>query len=184
MAYYQNTLADATKLIIGNCKIETAASAGSVSWVNLGNGIVNGFKHNVEVYNVQSGNGPDPIEGISKETGTIDAQLIEYDASVIAAISCGQVTATSTTAQSTLVGGGNAALTPRAFRLTNTKMVSGVTKQTVLTVFYATMATGFELQFKSDNDADPIAVMPVQITAKNDTSLTAGSQLFKIVKDL
>jgi hypothetical protein len=185
MPYYQNTAADTTKLIIGNCKIETSATAGG-TYVNLGHGIVSGFKHNVEVYTVQSGNGPDPIEGISKETATIDFQMIEYDASVLSAIQCGIISAdTSTSSTQTVInGGGNSTITPRAFKITNTRMIGGVTKQTVLVVYKANMVTGLEIQFKSDNDADPVGVIPGQIMAELDTSLSAGSQLFKITRDL
>ena len=183
MPLYQNSLADNTKLIIGNCKIETAASI-AASYVNLGNGVVSGFKHNVEMITSQSSNGPDPVEGIAKETAEIDFQMIEYDASVLSAIQCGIISAVIATSQTTINAGGNSTVTPRVFRITNTRLISGATKQTVFTVYRGYMSAGLEFQFKSDNDADPVAIMPGKIMAEVDTSLTSGSQLFKIVRDL
>ena len=181
MATYQNSTVDTDKLILGNAKIETAASAGG-SWVNLGAGIVNSFAHNMELYDVQAGNAPDPIEGINTETATIEFEMIEYDGSVLSAIQCGAVSESSTTTLSTLVAGGNQTLTPRAFRITNTRMVDSTTVETILVVYKATIQTGIAINFQSDNDANPIAVMPATVLAKPDTSRSTGSQLFTITR--
>lgn len=185
MAYYQNSAVTSSKLIIGNCKVETSATAGG-TFVNLGVGMVTNFKHIVEPYTVQAGNGPDPVEGIARETCTADFSLIEFDASVLSAIQCGAIAADTTTSstQTTINGGGNSTLTPRAFKFTNTRMISGVTKQTVITVYYATLNQGMGIDFKSDNDADPVGTMAFTMVGENDTSRTAGSQLFRIVRDL
>jgi hypothetical protein len=185
MGNYQNTIATNTKLILGNAKIETAATSGG-SFVNLGNGIVTNFKHIYETFTSQSGNGPDPIEGISTESATCDFEMIEYDASVISAIQCGTISADTTTSstQSVINAGGNSTITDRAFRITNTSMIAGVTKQTVFLIYQAHLATGPEFNFKSDNDADPVAVMPCQLIAKLDTTQSAGSQLYKITRDI
>lgn len=185
MGLYQNTIATGIKLIIGNCKIETSATANG-TYVNLGNGMVSNFSHVYETYTSQSGNGPDPIEGIAKESCVAEFTLIEYDASVLSAIQCGSITADTTTSsvQSTINAGGNSTLTPRAFKITNTRLVSGVTKQTVITVYYAMITTGLGIDFKTDNDSDPVATMPFTMMGENDTSRTAGSQLYKIVRDV
>lgn len=183
MAYHQNSSVATEKLILGNYKIESAATA-AASYTNLGAGKVNSFSHNITMYDVQAGNAPDPIEGISDETFTVDMELIEFDSSSLAAISCGAMTSSSTTAQSTLVAGGNSELTPRAFKFTNTRMISGATKQTIITVFYATLSQGMSMTVKGDEESDPISVIPIQVVGKVDSSLTTGSQLFQIVKDL
>lgn len=185
MAYYQNTTVTSTKLIIGNAKIETSATAGG-TFVNLGAGMVTNCNHVVEVYTSQAGNAPDPIEGIARESFTGDFSMIEYDASVLSAIQCGAISADTTTSstQTTINGGGNSTLTPRAFRITNTRLISGVTKQTVITVYKATLNQGLKIDFKSDNDADPVGTMAFSMVGENDTSRTAGSQLFSIVRDL
>lgn len=183
MAYHQNSSVDSTKLIIGNAKIETAATV-AASYVNLGAGIVSAFTHTPTMYDVQAGNAPDPIEGIAEEVCTVDFELIEYDASVLSAMSCGIVTQTSTTVLSTLVAGGNSTVTPRVFRITNTRIVSGATKETILTVFKATLKTGITINFKSDNDEDPLAVIPCQIEGKVDSTLSVGSQLYSITRTL
>jgi len=184
MGFYQNSTPTAVKLIIGNCKIETAAygtSAGG-TWVNLGAGIVNNFNHNVTKWDTQAGNAPDPIEGIADEAVVVDGALIEYDASVLAAISCGIVTADTTTSstQSVLKAGGNTNMTSRAFKITNRKLISGVTKETVMLMFKATIDNGPQIAFKSDNDADPIGQVAFSITGKVDSTLTVGSQLYTI----
>ena len=183
MAYHQNSTVDSTKLIIGNCKIETAATVGG-PYVNLGAGMVSSFTHTPTMYDVQAGNAPDPIEGVAEEVATLDAELIEYDASVLSAISCGLVTQTSTTVLSTLRAGGNSTLTPRVFRITNTRIVSSATKETVLTMFKTTMTTGIVINFKSDNDADPIGIMPISLEAKVDSTLSVGAQLFTITRTI
>jgi len=183
MPAYQNTSVDSTKLILGNAKIESAASSGA-TFVNLGSGIVNSFVHTPELYAAQAGNGPDPVEGVATETATIEFEMIEYDASVLSAISCGLVTQTSTTTLSTLIAGGNQTITPRAFRITNTSMSNSTTVETILTVYKATLTAGPSINFKSDNDTDPVGIMPATILAKLDTSKTAGTQLYTLTRTL
>jgi len=183
MAYHQNSSVDSNKLIIGNCKIETASSV-AATYVNLGAGMVSAFTHTPTMYDVQAGNAPDPIEGVAEEVCTVDFELIEYDASVLSAIHGGLVSQTSTTVLSTLVAGGSSTITPRVFRITNTRMISATTSETILTIFKGTLTTGISINFKSDNDADPLALMPCQIEGKVDSSLTVGSQLFKITRTL
>lgn len=184
MPLYQNTSVSTSRLLIGNYKIETAAygtSAGG-TWVNLGAGMVNSFNHAITKYDVQAGNAPDPIEGIAEESFVIDMELITYDASVLAAISNGLLTAdtSSSSTQTVLKAGGSTELTARAFKLTNRRLVSGATKETVIMVFKATIDNGLQITAKSDNDTDPINVLPVSITAKLDTTLSAGTQLYTI----
>jgi len=182
MALYQNTTVDSDRLIIGNYKIETSATAGG-TFVNVGAGMLNSFAHNFTKYDVQAGNAPDPIEGIADESVTFDFDMIEYDASVISAISNGLVSATVTTSQSTLEAGGNTTLTERAYKLTNRRLINSTTVETVITIFKGSIDTGPVINPKSDNDSDPINSIAFSITAINDSSRTAGSQLYTIVKD-
>jgi hypothetical protein len=183
MAYHQNTSVDSAKLILGNYKIETSASSGG-TFVNLGAGMVSKFGHNITMYKTQAGNAPDPVEGVADETFTIDCELIEYDASVLSAISGGAISAdtTSSSVQTVINGGGNSVITDRAFRLTNTRIISGATKTTVILTYKAHLTAGLQFTAKSDNDADPITIMPIAIEAKVDSTRSAGSQLFSITK--
>ena len=181
MPIYQNSSVSSDKLILGNCKIETSASAGG-TYVNLGAGIVNSFTHTPEFYDVQAGNAPDPIEGVATETATIEFELIEYDGSVLSAIQCGLTDYSATSALSTLTAGGNQEITERAFRITNTRTISSTTVETILTVYKASMKTGLTINFKSDNDTDPIAVLPGTIEAKLDTTRSEGDQLFALTR--
>jgi len=181
MAYHQNSSVDSTKLIIGNCKIESAATSGG-TYVNLGAGIVNSAVHNIVKYDVEAGNAPDPVEGVADETFTISGELIEYDGSVLSACMGGIISCTVTSVLSTVTGGGASTITERAFKLTNTRMVSGVTKETIFIAYKATFDTGPSFTFKSDNDADPVTTMPFTITGKLDSTRTAGDQLYTITK--
>jgi hypothetical protein len=183
MPVYQNSSVDSDKLVLGNYKIETASSS-NATYVNLGAGLVNNFAHLLEKYETQAGNAPDPIEGIARETVTVDAELIEYDGSVLSAIQCGAITESHTTSLSTINAGGNQALTSRAFRITNTRTISGTTVETILTVYKATLENGISFTPKSDNDTDPIQVMPIKIIGKLDTGLSAGSQLYQLTRTI
>lgn len=185
MPIYQNASVDTSKLVLGNYKIESspyASAAGAFTWINLGAGMINSWGYNQERYDVQAGNAPDPIKGISREDGKVDGELIEFDTSVLSAISCGAMTAASTGTVMTVYIGGNTVLTHRAFRLTNTRLVSGATKETVVTFFKALLDNGIQFTAKSDNDADPINVMPFSITADPDPTRSAGTQLMTITK--
>ncbi len=186
MPVYQNSSVTQSKLILGNYKIETApygtTSAGT--WVNLGAGMFTGMQHTPSFYETQAGNAPDPIEGISSEQATFNFELIEYDASSLSAAFGGLLNTTTTTVLSTLNAGGATTITDRAFRFTNTSIIAGATKSTIITVYKAHVSAGLEIQAKSDNDANPINVLPIKVEAKLDTSLTAGSQLYTITKTL
>jgi hypothetical protein len=181
MPNYQNTTVDSNKLILGNYKMETAATAGG-TYVNLGAGMLTRFGHEWDKYDVQAGNAPDPIEGIAKESFKIEFELMEYDGSALSALFCGAVSETNTSVLSTMIGGGNQVLTPRAFRFTNTRIIGTTTCQTILTVFKATVDAGLSITAKGDNDSDPINVMPITLTAEVDATKTAGTQLFSLTR--
>jgi hypothetical protein len=188
MPLHQNVSVTTSKLIIGNYKIEVASSGTSAggTWANLGAGMVSKFGHNITRYKVQAGNAPDPMEGISEETFTVDAELIEYDASVLNVIQAGATVADTSTSstQTVLKGGGQEEITPVAFKLTNRRLISSATHETVILIFKATVTTGPQFTAKSDNDADPINTMQISIEGKNDSTLSVGSQLYTITRDL
>ena len=179
MPVYQNSTVTANNLVIGNYKIESAAST-TATYTNLGAGIVSSFGHNITKYDIQAGNAPDPIEGVADEEFRIEFEMIEYNGSVLSDIQGGTISSTSVTNLNTITGGGNTIITERAFRLTNYRHIGATTSKTIITVHKATMENGIQFTPKSDNDADPIMVMPGVIVAKNDTTHTAGSQLFSI----
>lgn len=184
MATYQNTSVDSDNLVLGNYKIETAATAGG-TYVNLGAGILNSFGHNVEMYDVQAGNAPDPIEGVADETATFGFSLIEWDQSVLSVISGGLMSASTVSSVSTMVAGGATVLTPRAYRLTNRRMIGTATVETVITIFKALSDQGLQVTAKSDNDTDPINTLDYTVTGKIDATRTvAAGQLFSIRKDI
>jgi hypothetical protein len=185
MPIYQNTSVSTNKLIIGNVKLEFASvgtTAGG-TWTNLGAGIVNNVNHNIEKYDVQAGNAPDPIEGISNETLAISGELIEYDGLYFASAMGGVITLSSSSTDSSIItAGGGTDITPKAFKITNRRIVSGTTRETVIMVYKATFGNGPQITLKSDNDADPVAVMPFEITAKLVATASVGNQLYSITK--
>jgi hypothetical protein len=101
----------------------------------------------------------------------------------MAAISGGAITKAAGASGVTIInGGGNTTITERAFRLTNTRLISGVTHATVIVVYKAVVDNGPQFTAKSDNDADPVNVMAFTITGKNDSTKSAGSQLYSITR--
>ena len=183
MPIYQNTSVTNNNLVYGNYKIETSASTAG-TYVNMGAGLVTRFEHVVNKYTSQSGNAPDPAPGIARETFEVDFELIEYDSSVLSAIQCGAISSTTTTSVQTMWGGGKQALTPRAYKLTNTRYISGVTVQTILYLLSGTMTGGINFAPKNDNDDDPIQIFSGTIEAKPIATATRGQQLFRITHDV
>ena len=182
MATHQNTSVDSDRIALGNYKIETASSSGA-TYVNLGAGQLTSWAHVFEKYTLQAGNAPDPMEGIATETCAFAFDLLEYDASAFSALQCGLIsTGTITSVLSVINAGGNTVLTPRAFRLTNTREISGASSPTVIVVYRGVIDNGMVLVPKSDNDTDPMNVYQFSVTGENDSTLSVGSQLFSITK--
>lgn len=201
MPLYQNTTVNSTSLVIGNYLIfggsgaSTLSAATSVTDItailtNLGAGIINSFGHNIEKYDVQAGNAPDPIQGVAGETFTISGDLIEYNASALSLVMGGLVatTASSTSNNSVLGGGGAAVITPRQFALVNRRMAipagasAATSVLTIIFVWKATFSNGPQFTAKSDNDTDPISTMSFEIVGEIDGSRPAGEQLYTIKK--
>lgn len=183
MAYYQNGAVTDSRLIVGNYKVEVAAytATTTTAYTNVGAGKVNSWTHNVTKMEVQAGNAPDPLEGISEETLTVDMEMIEFVPTAMSILQAGVITATTVSGVTTINAGGGSTQTPFNMRLTNTRIVNGSTRTTVITLYNCTADAGISYTVKSDNDTDPINVMPMPVTAKVDTSRTAGSQLYNIV---
>lgn len=195
MPLYQNTAVDTDKLVIGNymifggtitTAINTYLSVTSIesTLTNIGAGIINSFGHNVEKYDVQAGNAPDPIEGIASETFTISGELIEYDGTKLAAVMGGLVTssASSSTVFSVVTGGGLSEITPKTFVLVNRRIVAGASVLTMIYLYKGTFVNGPQFTAKSDNDTDPINTMSFEIQGEIDGNRTAGDQLYSIRK--
>ena len=185
MPIYQNSTVASDKLILGNVTIEVATTAGA-TFTNIGAGMLNSFTHAPELYNSQAGNAPDPIEGVADETCQVDFEFLEWDSSVLAVMIGGLAVSTTSSSVATLHAGGYAdnIIDPRAWRFTNTRRnAAGATVHTILTVYAGYPDSGPTINFKSDNDTDPVAVMPFTVTGKLDTGRTAGQQLYSITHD-
>lgn len=192
MALLQNTSFDSDALILGNWKIQVATYNSAYTTVasvasavtNLGLGMVTGFGHNIEKYNVQAGNGPDPVEGVATETFTITADLMEFTlANVVTALGGIVTTATAiTTTHSYLSGGGASVMTPKTFLLTNRRIVSGASVETNLVVWKGYATNGPQFTTKADQDADPVTSWALEIEGVLDATRTAGNQLYLIDK--
>ena len=168
MPIYQNSTVTDAKIEVGNYAIYVAVTAGttalSAAWINLGAGMVTGFSYNPENFTTQSGNSVDPIDGISRETATVDFELIEYDGSSFSILSGGAMVGTS---GSITVGGQTTTLTARGLKLVNTrKLVSGSVQTTTIVLNRCYIDGGWSMSPKSDNDADPVNVYTFSVMAK------------------
>jgi hypothetical protein len=182
MPIYQNSSVADAKVEVGNYQIFVNPTAGSTAaaatWVNLGAGMVKNFAYVMEQFTCQAGNAVDPLEGISRETATMDIDLIEYDGSSFSILSGGAISGTS---GSLLVGNNVTILVARGFKLVNTrKLAAGSAQTTTWVILKGYVYGGFTMTPKSDNDADPINIYSFSITAKPFT-LTAGTLLTKTV---
>lgn len=166
MPLYQNATVTDAKIEVGNYAIYigTAGSSAAGITINLGAGMVKSFAYIPEMFNVQAGNAIDPIEGVSRETATVEFDLIEYDGSAFSALSGGLMTGTSASA---VVGGQTTAVTPKAIKLVNVrKLITGTTQTTTYVLNKCTLQNGWTQAIKSDNDADPVSVYSFSILAK------------------
>lgn len=178
MPIYQNSTVTDAKIEVGNYAMYVA-SAGTTAggtWVNLGAGMVKSFAHNAEMFTSQAGNAVDPIDGVARETCTLEIDLIEYDGSSFSALTGGMWTGTS---GSITVGGQVTSLAGKGIKLVNTRKLATGSTQTTTYVINKAIAGGFSMSPKSDNDADPINVYSFSITCKQ--YLTAGTIFTKTV---
>ena len=187
MPLYQNSTVDKTKLVIGNYQMQIATYGTTIgdTFTNLGAGIVNSFSHAITKYDVQAGNAPDPIEGISEETFAVEGELIEYDQTKLSKLYSGVATTTGSAASGTISFGGYTELTDIAVKLVNNRQwtgTSGTAISATTTIFIpkATANTGLAFTAKSDNDTDPINVMAFSVLGKIDGTLSTGTQLYTI----
>jgi hypothetical protein len=167
MPVYQTTQAADAKIEIGNYAMyvgSCGASATAIT-VNLGAGMVKSFKYDPVMFTSQAGNSPDPIEGVARETATIEIDLIEYDATSFSLLTNGmQSTASSGTVT---IGGQVSSITGVGMKLVNVRKLNGGSTQTTTYVIQkAVLASGWSMAPKSDNDADPINVYSFTMTCK------------------
>ena len=189
---YQTTQATANSLLIGSFKLEVASSVAGV-YTNVGIGRGFRFAENITPYSVQADNGPDPIDGVSRQTATLEFEMMEFYIPTIDAIRGTGLDLDGTASVGTWVTGGSvrtlstgglSALNDRVFKFTNIKLVSGATVETVIVFYKSHITKGLEIASKSDNDEDPVNVYPFAAEAKLDTSRTAGDQLYKIETEI
>ena len=82
----------------------------------------------------------------------------------------------------TMSAGGLNAISAKWHRLTNAKIIGGVTKYKYITIYSGTISKGLEFAFKSANESDSVLEMPFEVMGKIDTSRSVGDQLF-IIED-
>jgi len=185
MPIYQSTGAtQANSWVIGSVKAEVAASA-LASYTTLGLGREFTVTENIEKQNVQADNGPDVVDQIGRHTVTITFTLLEFYLPTIDSIR-GGIDSVGTASIGTyitsgsvhqLTTGGLAVQTPKAYKFTNSKLVSGATVSTVVVVYSTTIEQGLALAFQSDNADDPVMPIPFTLMGELDTSRTTNDQL-------
>lgn len=179
MPTYQNTSVTDSKIEIGNYAIYVGEVNTTVAgtWVNLGAGMVKSINYAPEMFTSQAGNAVDPIEGVSRETATVDIDLIEYDPSSFSTMSSGML---DYTGSSLIVGGNVTSITGQGWKLVNIrKLSSGSTQTTTYIILKAVMSNGYTFTPKSDNDSDPVGVHSFQLLCKQ--YATAGTIFTKTV---
>jgi hypothetical protein len=179
MPLYQNSTVTDSRVETGNYAmyIGSVGATATAITTNLGAGMVKSFVHNAEMYTSQAGNAVDPIEGVARETCTIEVDLIEYNASVFSQFTSGMIGAP--TGGTVIVGGQVSAVSGVGMKLVNTRKLSTGSTQTTTYVINKAVPGGFNLAFKSDNDADPVNVYSFSILCKQ--YLTAGTIFTKTV---
>jgi hypothetical protein len=166
MPIYNAATATDAKIEVGNFSMyvgSVGATAGAIT-TNLGAGMVKSFVHNPEMFTSQAGNSADPIEGVARETATLELDLIEYYASTFSAFSSGIWSLPSS--GTVTVGGQVTAITGVGLKLINTRKLANGSTQTTTYVISKAVPGGFSVAFKSDNDTDPIAVYSCSVLCK------------------
>ena len=179
MAVYQNTTVTDSKIEVGNYAMSVAAEGTTAAgtWVNLGLGTLKSFAYATENYTSQAGNGIDPINGVARETVTLELDLLEYDGSSFSSLSGGLLSGTS---GSLTVGGNVSTMSGKGIKLVNTrKLKTGSTQTTTYVLNSCFMNGGYTFTPKSDNDTDPVGVYSFSMVAKQ--YATAGTIFTKTV---
>lgn len=181
-------------ILQGNFKIEVAGSVGvlSSSAVNLGLGRVTNISENWGKYGVQAGNGPSPLEGVSNQDVLIEFELLEFYLPSFDDLRGNNLdTENEATAATYLTGtvntfstGGKTELSYRALQLTNYKLVSGATVETIIIFYRGTLEQGLQFTPKDDDGDDPVTVFPFSFKAVCDAGRAAGDQLFIIETEM
>jgi hypothetical protein len=197
MAHYQNTgLTNAGTLLQGGFAIYVAATAGTLAGAGgtnfgLGDGPV--ITENIENFSVQAGNGPDPLEGVAEQSVTITFNTLEFYIPTWDTVRGQELDTVGTASVGTYVTGGSVhtistggftELGTCALKFVNTKLVSGATVETAIVFYKCNLTQGLSFTAKSDNDDDPVMVIPWTLEAKLDTSRTAGDQLYIIETEM
>lgn len=178
MPMYQNATVTDSKVETGNYAmyVATIGTTAGGTWTNLGAGMVKSFAYNPEMFTSQAGNAVDPIEGVARETATLEIDLIEYDGTAFSELSSGMWTGTT---GAITVGGNVSLISGKAYKLVNTRKLAGGTSQVTTYVISKGIAGGFTMNPKSDNDSDPVNVYSFSITCKQ--YATAGTIFTKTV---
>jgi hypothetical protein len=183
MPIYQNKTVTDSKVEVWNYAIfiGTAGATAAAITTNLGAGMVSGFAYVEESFTSQAGNAIDPIEGIARETATLDIELIEYDGSAFSVLTGGTMAGSS---GSVSVGGLVTVKTARGIKLTNVrKLASGSNQTTTYVIERAYLQGGWSMAPKSDNDSDPVNVYSFSLICKPalTTAATAATIFTKTV---
>jgi len=152
-------------------------------------------------FEVENQNGDLTILTINSVTGGTDGLLVantdyfigqdEEGKTVITVIDSVTVTTESQTitvdydytpfATRTLSTGGLTTISGRAWRFTNTQIISALSKTRVIDVYNTFFESGgVPSTFQSDNADDPLTVIPIGVRGKLSAARTAGDQLYKI----
>ncbi len=85
-------------------------------------------------------------------------------------------------ANKSLSSGGKSTIGYLDIKLTNLKNIQGIDKSKTITVYKCQIQSGLDYKFPAGDSADPLAY-PVELKGYEDTTRTAGDQLYKIIDE-
>lgn len=192
MPNYQLTgAAQADSWVLGSAKVEVAAtvsgSAGDYTSIGLARDV--SIEEIIEKVQIQADNGPDFAHGIGRHQVRIQFSMVEFYLPTWDTIRGGIDTQTSgsagdalyiATAFQSISTGGLEAITHKAYKLTNARVSSGATVETVFIIYSAKLDAGVTFSFASDNADDPLMPVPFNLLADLVATRSEGDQLMYI----
>ena len=177
MAKFQTEIQNEDAIRLGSCKVEIAPYDKTTPvYVELGAARNVKLAEQIEIATIAPDNAP-PIRKVKDQTVVVSCEWMEPTLTGLAALRGAIDTVTSAAGEDTFKTGGKTDIGYVSVRLTNTN-AAGKTYQ--VTIYKAQITKGLEQAFSPDADLAAAAI-PLEFTGVEDSTKTAGEQLFEIV---
>lgn len=192
MPNYQLTgAAQSNSWVLGSAKVEVAAtvSGSAGDYTNLGLARDISIEEIIEKFAIQADNAPDFGKGVGRHQMRLQFSLIEFYLPTWDIVRGGIDSQSSgsagtalyvATAYQAISSGGLEEITAKCFKLTNRRVSSGATVETVFVIYSATLDAGITFSFPSDNADDPVVPVPFNVLGDLVGTRTEGDQLYYI----